>query len=431
MLKNHINIENTIGKSKNIHLIMILLLLLVHDNLVFAMIGNQYLVKGILFGVYCFFYLRSIYLGNNKFNLRGFIIITMLMTLVFMNMLFNQDFSGGYLLIVMLLVMAFITSEMLSFDEFVEGSIKIIFYLTIYSLICYALSPIIFQLKSFLPHFYNAANTPFIHLGATVLVDINGYNRLFGMFRESGVYQIFLNLAILMELFYRKDRPRFSYLIVLYIGLLLTYSTAGYIATLMILVAYLFFSKKRKSRKEKRALSVGIIATILFTFITYISNSEFSTSFDNTWGKFFNKESSYIGRTTSFMTELSLWWERPIFGHGIEKGFGMSKEVGQDILGNFMFNTSTITGLLVTMGFIFSFMIILLMALFSFKSQANILGKSLILVAIGIMITSQLMMYNAYFYTLVFMAIKTFKKPKNVLFYSIEKSVKNQDKLSI
>ncbi|MCM3636545.1 O-antigen ligase family protein [Sporosarcina luteola] len=246
------------------------------------------------------------------------------------------------------------------------------------------------------------------------MVDIEGYYRLFGMFRESGVFQIFLNTAIIMELFLRKGRVRFFKLSVLLAGLILTFSTPGYLATILILISYTFFSKKKISEKEKKSIIAGVMLLVVMLLVLYFSNSTFSDGINNAWTKLTNKESSYLGRTTSIIVELKLWSEKPIFGYGIQEGFELSKTAGMETLGFYMFNTSTITGLLVTFGGIFTLILVLMLLAFSLRLKTNFIGAFLITIGIFIMISSQLMMYNAYFYALLFISIKNMKYRKRI-----------------
>ena len=383
-----------------------MILLLFHDTLAFDMMRNKYLVNYIMF-FFCFLFYIKLLIIKPKIKIRKMqlLILTILVILIFITMLINQDFSGGHIYILMLLVMAFMLSQMITFNEFVEASIKCIFFLAVYSLICYALRPVIFKFRYFIPHFYNSANMPYFHLGASVIVDMPSYNRLFGIFRESGVYQIFLNIAIILELFIRKGNKRPVYIFILYITVLLTFSTGGYIASLMIFIAYMFTSNARKTIREKKTFIVLIVFTILAMFLTYSFSAEFSQSFDNAWKKFTNEESSYVGRMTSLEVELNLWKERPLFGHGITGGINKAKQLGEQILGGFMFNTSTMTGLMLTMGIFFTGIINIMILIFIWRANTSFVGKLVIYTALVIMLSSQLMMYNAYFYTIVFFAI--------------------------
>lgn len=393
--------------QKNIlPIILVMILLLFHDTLAFDMMRNKYLVNYIMFFCCFLFYIKSLII-KPKIKIRKIqlLILTILVILIFITMLVNQSFSGGYIYILMLLVIAFMVSQMITFNEFVEASIRCIFFLAVYSLICYALRPVIFKFRYLIPHFYNSANLPYFHLGASVIVDLPLYNRLFGIFRECGVYQIFLNIAIILELFIRKGNKRPVYIIIFYITLLLTYSTAGYIAGLMIFIVYMFLSNIKKTKREKRTFIVLIVFAILAMFLAYSFSEVFSQSFNNTWKKFTNKESSYLGRTTSFVVELNLWKERPLFGYGITEGMSKAKQIGKQELGFFMFNTSTITGLMLTMGIFFAGIISIMILIFVWKANTSFVGKLVIYAALILMLTSQLMIYNAYFYAIVFFAI--------------------------
>lgn len=383
-----------------------MILLLFHDTLAFDMMRNKYIVNYIMFFCCFLFYIKSLII-KPKIKIREIqlLILTILVILIFITMLINQDFSGGYIYILMLLVIAFMVSQMITFNEFVEASIRCIFFLAVYSLICYTLRPVIFKFRYLIPHFYNSANLPYFHLGASVIVDIPSYNRLFGIFRESGVYQIFLNIAIILELFIHKGNKRPVYIFIFYITVLLTFSTAGYIASLMIFIVYIFLSNIQKTIREKKTFIVLIVFAILAMFLAYSFSVVFSQSFDNAWKKFTNKESSYVGRITSFKIELNLWRERPLFGHGITAGMSKAKQLGKQILGVFMFNTSTITGLMVATGIFFAGIINIMILIFIWRANTSFVGKLVIYTALILMLSSQLMMYNAYFYAIVFFAI--------------------------
>lgn len=408
---NSLGIESK--NNKRIYLAMVLLLLLLHDNLVFTSLVDDSIIKLLIFSIFCLIYFRYIYL-NRRININRSLILVILIILVFLNMTINQDFTFGYFYIILLLISAFIISEVISYDSFIESSINVIVFITIYALCCYLLSPLVFYYRSFFYSFSNEADLPFIHLGLAVLVDIEGYYRLFGMFRESGVFQIFLNTAIIMELFLRKGRVRFFKLSVLLAGLILTFSTPGYLATILILISYTFFSKKKISEKEKKSIIAGVMLLVVMLLVLYFSNSTFSDGINNAWTKLTNKESSYLGRTTSIIVELKLWSEKPIFGYGIQEGFELSKTAGMETLGFYMFNTSTITGLLVTFGGIFTLILVLMLLAFSLRLKTNFIGAFLITIGIFIMISSQLMMYNAYFYALLFISIKNMKYRKRI-----------------
>lgn len=160
--------------------------------------------------------------------------------------------------------------------------------------------------------------------------------------------------------------------------------------------------KRRKKRKNNKAIIVFMIIALL---LTYNFSSVFSESVIKTFNKLFNMESSYIGRTTSIIVEFNLWKEKPFFGHGITNGMGISKELGEVITGGLMFNTSTVTGMMVNVGIFFTFIIFIMIYKFFLKIRSNIFGKLIIYGIFIFMISSQLMFYNAYLYALAFFSM--------------------------
>lgn len=226
-------------------------MLLFHDTLAFGLIRNENIVKYLLFSIVFILFLKLTVIDKKiKIRKKQLIILILLCFLIFSTMLINQDFTGGYFYMIILLVMAFFISQMINIDEFVESSIKCIVFFALYSLICYLLRPVIFHFRGFFPHFYNSAGLPLFHLGASVIVDNPSYSRLFGIFRESGVYQIFLNIAMIFELFLHKGGIRKRYILILFITIIFTFSTPGYISCIAILLIFVCSNEKKKKEKK-------------------------------------------------------------------------------------------------------------------------------------------------------------------------------------
>ncbi|MFZ5968925.1 MAG: O-antigen ligase family protein [Bacillota bacterium] len=279
------------------------------------------------------------------------------------------------------------------------------FFLAIYSIVSYILRPFIFNYRAIFPHFFNASGLPMFHLGASVIIDHPSYYRLFGIFRESGVYQIFLNIAILFELFIRSKGPRFSYISIFLITIFLTFSTPGYFGAAALLFAYIVFHRNSMAKDSKKKIVYFVLILFILALFIYNISPELSRNFDSALSKFFNKESSYVGRRTSILVELKLWSERPLFGYGITTGIDLSKYYGSQILGEFMYNTSTFTGMLVTLGGIFTIGISIMLIKSIWRIRASYVVKLLILSTIVLILSSQLMMYNAYLYAFMFFGL--------------------------
>ncbi|NLL44565.1 MAG: hypothetical protein GX247_02725 [Mollicutes bacterium] len=310
----------------------------------------------------------------------------------------------------MLLTIGFLVNQIIDSNAFVEATIRCLYFLSLYSLILYLLKPTVFSYRDFFPHFYNESGLPLFHLGATVLVDNPNYYRLFGIFRESGVFQIFINIALIFELFVREKDIRINYLIIFIITNILTFSTPGYFAMALILILYLVVNRKDTLKAHRNKIKKIIVILLLILTIAILLNQNISEYFMNTLNKFFGRASSYEGRKTSILVELKLWMSKPIFGLGITEGFKLSKDIGSEILKSQMFNTSTFTGLLVTLGVFFVFVFVSLMINVFKKIKINFLSKVIIIFILIFNFSSQLMMYNAFIYSFLFWGLNKKKK---------------------
>lgn len=95
--------------------------------------------------------------------------------------------------------------------------------------------------------------------------------RNFGMFHEPGAYAVFLVLAVTINLML-EDKVLSRKNTILLFALVTTFSTAGYLAMLMVFSVYFFYIK----RKDPRYLVAAII--VLVPLLLYISNLPFMTA---------------------------------------------------------------------------------------------------------------------------------------------------------
>ena len=133
-----------------------------------------------------------------------------------------------------------------------------------------------------------------------------------GIFWEPGVFQMYLNLAIIMLLFgYPEIRKKT--LLILSLGVFITFSTTGFIVYGWIMVSY-FFLKRKKVITAKTAIAMVsflIIAVGLFFVIDFTPLTEI------VFGKLSDSASgSTVARKASVFVNLQMAWEHPLTGVG-------------------------------------------------------------------------------------------------------------------
>jgi len=94
--------------------------------------------------------------------------------------------------------------------------------------------------------------------------------RNFGMFHEPGAYAVFLVLAITVNLMI-NDRPFDRKNLILMIALISTFSTAGYLAMILVYTVYFFYIK----RNNPQYLILAII--VLIPLLIYVARLPFMT----------------------------------------------------------------------------------------------------------------------------------------------------------
>jgi len=172
--------------------------------------------------------------------------------------------------------------------------------------------------------------------------------RNFGIFREPGVFMIYLNLAYFFELFsFEKSKKR---LVSYFIAIILTLSTSGYLILFLISVFYLV--KKRKVKYH--LLFIVILLAISFVLFKYES------IYNILFYKIENKTGSYYARLASLTVPLEMF-KNNIFGIGPEQYDKMFPQISQSLYGmriNSDISTNTYLKFLAVYGiFIFSFFI--------------------------------------------------------------------------
>ncbi|QUA54042.1 O-antigen ligase family protein [Aristaeella lactis] len=206
---------------------------------------------------------------------------------------------------------------LLSFKDYSKAFRNSILLISISSTVLWILSYLIPDLVLQLPRMENTAGVKFatiIFAGLDISTIYSPMIRTFGIFWEPGVFQMFINLAILFELFV-ENRPRRVYLIVYCIALLSTFSTTGYIAFLWIVLIYILFGGKNTtiSKANRWFIILPILLIILLQIITRTSIGQ------KVFGKANNlKEGTTMVRFASFFASISIARSHPLTGVGME-----------------------------------------------------------------------------------------------------------------
>lgn len=189
--------------------------------------------------------------------------IIVVVILLFLSGIFSEGrLSGGASLVAMLIIAAYFVTSYFSIDDFFDVFSKIILYGTLYSVIIWVLA--------FFLHVLPMQDS--ITLGGA-------YVKSFGfcyfikerntfLFREPGMFQVYINLAFLMMILRNKGDIKFSHMAVFAAGVLSTYSTAGFICFFLIMILQMIL-KRGSGRKLFWSIIIISLSAAVMTSSLY------------------------------------------------------------------------------------------------------------------------------------------------------------------
>lgn len=168
------------------------------------------------------------------------------------------------------------------------------------------------------PTFINGAGFLFHNFLFAVVPDTYVKIRNFGMFREPGVYQFFLLLALYLNndvVAWEKPWQQWSLNAVLALTMVTTFATGGVIE--MGLLALLLFFDKKWYRSRRLCVAAAVLVAALlglgaYCFVT--KNGIYQAVYDMLIGKFQDGNESSSDRFLSITVNLKTFLESPVIG---------------------------------------------------------------------------------------------------------------------
>lgn len=224
------------------------------------------------------------------------------------------------------------------------------------------------------------------------------------IFREPGVYMVYIVISFLMEAFLLKRKIPI-YKLLLYIGgMLSTLSTAGF---LILAIAYFVYIYKQRSSFLGCLLPLCLICVVGYLF----SSSE--ELIGDVFGKFERGEdsASVLGRISSILVPLSVILKYPILGTGAEAFRDVYMNVSKSIFGfpidpqgmatNTILNAGTVYGIW------FAIFLIAGLLRFSQLASGNIkLEKYIVFILLCLTFSNESMFYSIILYFIIFYGYK-------------------------
>ena len=204
----------------------------------------------------------------------------------------------------------------LPIKDFVRYFEKVMFFLAIYSLVCFGIANISTEIIKKFPVLINTGDVEFYCMGLAVftkysMVD-SFFLRNYGMFGEPGVYQMFLNFALCCYLFCKTTPKKLNafHITVYLAAILTTASTTGIFSVIVLILAFVA-GRNTGNRKIKRWVLGGGV------FVVAVVLSGWSDKLLYAVNKLSDKNTdSMISRMGSITVNLQMFLEHPLIGFG-------------------------------------------------------------------------------------------------------------------
>ena len=258
--------------------------------------------------------------------------------------LLNISLLNTYFGYVVRIVTFLLVISILGYQNFSKLYVKIMFVLCCLNLIFYFDHVYLFNLfdplSSILPELKTWDNLPFsnyvFYFSPSHTTAYSSLIRNPGIFWEGGAYQYFLNLALIINLYFHR-RPLFSFSNwVFVISILTTFSTTGYVIMCFVLV-YTFIGKSHERNITRKIIVIAPLLIILASSSVIVD-------------KIINRESqayqvSTLRRMQDSLIDYTVIKENPLLGIGLG-----NKAVWQTYSNRFGGGTGSSNGLLHFLG---------------------------------------------------------------------------------
>lgn len=362
------------------------------DKLYYSIIWVLISFMIVLFGIVT----KKLYINKKMMFVYFFCVLGSIITT-----LLNQDYMTENIYFPLAITSAFFMAMVFEQKKFIYTFSNVLIFYSVYSLIStYIILPLYMNgLFNFLETYTSVLKTPFLDTIFSFSVAWHGIMRNQGIFREPGVFQFYLLVGLIIEISYRKKIKKLNVLII-FIALISTFSTIGFISLILISVGYLIKQKYNRKKILTTGLSLAsltVLSLILFKKFPQILE-KISSSFQKISDH--NDNFSTIVRTESIFNNIIATFNSPIWGNNFVNGYifiknNLSSYQGNDITGtNFSY--------MMALGIPIGILIITLLYQSTTMLSHNEFNKYAVFIALFVSLNSQNLVYSSLLWTIIF-----------------------------
>lgn len=355
------------------------------------------------------------FLAVNRRNLkavltdRRMILFGISALIILVPMFIKQDWQLMYFTILLGWFFAIFLTYFTTVQELGRWYVLIMTMLSLVSLVgLFVLKPLV--LAGVLPEFRfdSPGGWHMFNFGLTFVCDKNIHMdntlRAFGIFREPGLFQIFLFIAIHMNNYWvewKSPRQMWTVDAILFVSMLTTFATGGVFA-LGLYAIFLFF-EKGLYRIKKLWIAIGICA-VLGVLALIFSRNRGGVLFYEVYGmieKVLMGTYSYTDRVDAVVADAAMFFSSPVIGNKLA-----------EVVYAVPNNTATSPILFAVFGIVMGCVHVLSWAAFVWKKERHVLMNLFLMVILFIPFNTQNVIMDMFFWMFPVMALAQWCLPR-------------------
>lgn len=318
----YIGNKNIIFRTRSlISMMIVIVVAFVSDDTVLFGTNSNYNFIALKYGVISALLslLLLLYFAKSlKLNKKIIGINYIMILLIILSGFINNDLRLGYFYKSGILVVSTLLVSYIPFYKFAVLFDKIMRVISIASLVGFISYFLMKGALVYFPTIQNTANMEFYNLVLTVVPSSfhGGMARNYGIFREPAVYQTYLIIAMIFQLFI-MPRVRMSSCILYIISIITTFSTTGYVALFILLLSY-FIKRTENAGQFWQKTFVVIFFMLTISYMALYTDLLFQEGYGSVFGKLYDGGRSTTGaRLASVFVNLNLFFKSPFLGVGL------------------------------------------------------------------------------------------------------------------
>ena len=251
--------------------------------------------------------------------------------------------------------------------------------------------------------FYNANDWEFFNFGLAYVNTAKYWHRNFGIFREPGVYQFFVLLAVYLNNYcvdWNRQWKLWACNVALAFTMLSTFALGGF-AELGLLIVFLYFDKKwyreswgKAAGMGSVALLVGAVGYFFYRMHQPFFNKSILFEFYDMFIRLTTDSDSMLDRQDAVTTNLQFFVKNPLVGDRIA-----------EVLHGTNHNTSSTMLLFAILGIAGGTLNVAAWIALLWKRERNIAGNLILLVILFLSFNTQNLVANVFFWLFPMMAL--------------------------